>query len=117
MNFKRNFQNQPVPCKREKRSTLQELNTPANNGSIADVDYLMSHLEPTPDFVLYKLIDHALGQVYNQEGRQRIRHYLFSGTQPQRNYAALYFKRLGDTDILKQAVAGGCIDEIQAFSK
>jgi hypothetical protein len=35
----------------------------------------------------------------------------------QRNYAALYFKRRGAKNILKEAVKQGCIDKLQAFSK
>jgi hypothetical protein len=35
----------------------------------------------------------------------------------QRNYAALYFKRLKEVDVLAEAVKMGCIDRVQAFSK
>ena len=40
-----------------------------------------------------------------------------SGTQIQRNYASLYFNRLGERDIVREAYALGLIDEIQAFAR
>ncbi|BAY74514.1 GUN4 domain protein [Nostoc linckia NIES-25] len=63
------------------------------------------------------LVDFTLGLVDTPQGQDRIRHYLFNGTQIQRNYAALYFKRRGAKNILKEAVNQGCIDKLQAFSK
>lgn len=50
-------------------------------------------------------------------GVARIDHYLFEGTQRQRNYAALYFKRRGDLPRLARAVAAGAVDETQAKSR
>jgi hypothetical protein len=65
----------------------------------------------------HKLIDYALGLVRNLDGQLQIEYYLFNGTLVQRNYAALYFKRIGADKILAEAVEMGCVDSIQAFSK
>jgi len=86
-------------------------------GGISDVDTLMESLENEQNTATTKLVDYTLGLVNTNEGKDRIRHYLFNGTQIQRNYAALYFKRKGAKDILIAAVQQGCIDRVQAFSK
>ena len=82
-----------------------------------DVDYLMNALTRQDDFATSRLVDFALSLVDTREGKQRIRHYLFNGEQRQRNYAALYFKRKGYTDVLDEAVALGKIDHIQAYAR
>ncbi|MCF4969732.1 hypothetical protein [Nostoc sp. CMAA1605] len=89
----------------------------ARTGSVSDIDTLMDNLEHDRNSATCKLVDYTLGLVNTPEGKDRIRHYLFNGTQIQRNYAALYFKRQGITDILREAVSQGCIDRVQAFSK
>lgn len=89
----------------------------ARNGGVSDVDTLMDNLESDRNSATCKLVDYTLGLVDTREGKDRIRHYLFNGTQIQRNYAALYFKRRGAKDILREAVNQGCIDRLQAFSK
>lgn len=89
----------------------------AQAGGVADVDKLMDSLENDFNSATCKLVDYALGLVKTNEGKERIKHYLFNGTQTQRNYAALYFKRKGARDILLEAVNQGCIDKVQAFSK
>ncbi|MFN6537549.1 MAG: hypothetical protein RM021_014405 [Nostoc sp. EkiNYC01] len=86
-------------------------------GGVSDVDTLMESLENEQNTATTKLVDYTLGLVNTNEGKDRIRHYLFNGTQIQRNYAALYFKRKGAKDILIAAVQQGCIDRVQAFSK
>jgi hypothetical protein len=94
-------------------------------GKALDVDTLMESLENDQNSATYKLVDYTLGLVSSDEGKERIRYYLFNGTQMQRNYAALYFKRCSSgvvtrtqaKDILAEAVKQGCIDRIQAFSK
>ncbi|MBN3896463.1 MAG: hypothetical protein HWQ41_14715 [Nostoc sp. NOS(2021)] len=86
-------------------------------GGVSDVDTLMESLENEQNTATTKLVDYTLGLVNTNEGKDRIRHYLFNGTQIQRNYAALYFKRKGVKDILIEAVQQGCIDRVQAFSK
>lgn len=89
----------------------------AGRGRSSDVDFLMEQLHDAEVLVQFKLIDYALGLVDSAEGAARIHHFLFSGTPTQRNYAALYFKRRGITDVLEEAVQAGCIDAVQAFSK
>jgi hypothetical protein len=87
------------------------------NGERADVDALMRALDAGNDLATAKLVDYALSLVDTREGKDQMRHYLFHGTQTQRNYAALYFKRKGVEDILEQAVILGLIDREQAFAK
>ncbi len=89
----------------------------ARAGGVSDIDTLMENLENDRTSATYKLVDFTLGLVDSPQGQDRIRHYLFNGTQIQRNYAALYFKRRGAKNILKEAVNQGCIDKLQAFSK
>ena len=91
--------------------------TLGNSGRDADVDALMRHLLGGDDLATSRLVDYALGLVDTREGADRIRHYLFHGAPIQRNYAALYFKRLGRVGLLDEAVAQGKIDAIQAYSR
>ncbi len=86
-------------------------------GTAAGVDFLMAALAAQDDFATTRLVDFALSQVDTRAGRQRLQHYLFHGSQQQRNYAALYFKRRGYTDLLDEAVAQGSIDALQAYLK
>ena len=85
------------------------------SGAAADVDALMVHLHERVDFTTTRLVDFALSLVKTDEGAGRIQFYLFHGAQIQRNYAALYFKRLDEMALLNEAVAQGKIDEIQAY--
>lgn len=87
------------------------------SGAASDVDILMSHLHEHVDFATTRLVDFSLSLVVTVEGTGRIHHYLFHGVQIQRNYAALYFKRLGEMALLHEAVAQGKIDEVQAYSR
>lgn len=97
------------------RSHLEER---ARSGRTEDIDFLMGHLDMSRNFSLCKQIDYALGLVSSQEGRTRIRYFLFNGgSQIQRNYAALYFKRRGAIYLLEEAFQQGCIDSTQAFSR
>jgi hypothetical protein len=86
-------------------------------GTARNVDIMMRSLEEDPSSSPHKLVDYTLGLVRKKNGKERIKYYLFNGTQVQRNYAALYFKRLNQTEILAEAVKLGCIDRVQAFSK
>ncbi len=88
-----------------------------NSGTQTDVDQLMALLSEQTDLLTIKLVDNALGLVSTQEGRQQLRYYLFTGNLVQRNYAALYFKRRGWTDLIEEAFAAGKIDRYQAFSE
>ena len=97
--------------------TLINLKQRAQSGSASDVDYLMQNLDTNESLTGYKLLDYALGLVSSEDGRNRIKHFLFNGSEVQRNYAALYFKRRGANQIVDEAVRRGCIDTTQAYSK
>ncbi len=97
-----------------------DLECMANSGTTLDIDFLMSLLYSEQKIGWIKLVDYVLGLVECVEGVERIKYYLFSGTQIQRNYAALFFCRRNnkeDVVLLWKAVSCGCVDEIQAFSK
>jgi hypothetical protein len=96
--------------------TLDELKQRATSGRAADVDFLMENLVLSRSFSRCKVIDFALNLVSSAEGQARIGHFLFNGSQIQRNYAALYFKRQGNAQLIDEAVRRGCIDEVQAYS-
>jgi hypothetical protein len=92
----------------------------AQRGRAADVDQIMSDLGADTTFADSRFIDYSLGLVKSDEGVERIKHYLFKGTQMQRNYSTLFFNRRclkGDWEIVKQAYTMGLIDATQAFSK
>jgi len=89
----------------------------ARDGSTADVDFIMDHLSSKSSLVMTRFIDFALGNVETSEGIDRINHYLFNGSQIQRNYASLFFNRRGDWEIVLEAFRQGKIDEIQAFAR
>lgn len=97
--------------------TIINLKQHAQSGCVADVDYLMQNLHPAQTFTHCKMIDFALSLVTSDEGRQRIKHFLFNGSHMQRNYAALYFKRRGANRIIDEAVQHGHIDKVQAYLK
>ena len=101
----------------ESKLTLAQLEKSAQSGKISDIDFLMENLEKCNSFIQSKMIDYALGKVSTPEGRERIKHFLFDGSKIQRNYAALYFKRLGRTEVIDEAYQQGCIDDIQAYSR
>ncbi|PKO13039.1 MAG: hypothetical protein CVU39_21110 [Chloroflexi bacterium HGW-Chloroflexi-10] len=94
---------------------LVQLTQIGQTGRSEDIDTLMQLLAQKDDLLTTKLVDNALNQVDTLQGCLRIQHYLFNGELIQRNFAALYFKRRGRTDLLVEAVAQGKIDEIQAF--
>jgi hypothetical protein len=87
------------------------------SGTPNNVDILMGALTPGRGIGTTKLVDFALGLVSNGKGSDRVKHYLFNGTQEQRNFAALYFKRKNEVDVLQEAVNAKKIDAIQAFSR
>ena len=96
---------------------LLDLICRAENGEPADIDFIMQNLSSESTFAMTRYVDFVLGLVINETGRDRIDHYLFNGSQIQRNYASLYFNRRGDWDIVKKAFQQGLIDEIQAFAR
>jgi hypothetical protein len=92
----------------------------ASNGTSNDVDRIMKDLNNDMTFPESRFIDYALGLVESGEGVDRITHYLFEGTQIQRNYCTLFFNRRcekGDWEKVKKAYDMGLIDAKQAFSK
>ena len=88
-----------------------------NSGRQEDIDTLMNALSTKSDLATTRLVDFALSLVDTKEGSHRIKQILFHGSPKQRNYAALYFKRKGNTTLLDQAIAEGKIDAQQAYSK
>lgn len=96
---------------------VKELIDSATRGNAADVDYILSHLTAEATFSMTRFVDYALGLVENEAGVARIEHFLFNGTQMQRNYCALFFNRRDDWQVVKQAYEAGLIDEIQAYAR
>ena len=96
---------------------LYDLIIKAENGDPADIDFIMRNLTSESTFAITRYVDFALGLVTNEDGVSRIEHYLFNGSQIQRNYASLFFNRRGDREIVKKAFHQGLIDEIQAFAR
>lgn len=89
----------------------------AETGTAKDIDFIMSKLTIESSLAVTKYVDYALGLVTNPVGFERIKHYLFNGTLIQRNYASLYFNRLGEWKYVKEAFEKGLIDEIQAYAR
>ena len=87
------------------------------NGTREDVDRLMQVLALADDLATIKLVDYALSLVETSEGKAMLKQYLFQGSQAQRNYAALFFKRRGMDEVLETALAMGLIDREQALAK
>jgi hypothetical protein len=96
---------------------LYDLIIKAENGDPKDVDFIMQNLNPESTFAMTRYVDFSLGLVTNEMGIARIEHYLFNGSQIQRNYSSLFFNRRGDWEIVKKAFQLGLIDEIQAFAR
>lgn len=89
----------------------------ARNGKVESVDILMQILKQSESIVKIKLVDFALSEVMSDEGKERIKYYLYNGNDIQRSYAALYFKRSKCYSIVNDAFNKGLIDREQAFSK
>jgi hypothetical protein len=86
-------------------------------GNVSDVDYFMHLLESEPSVTITRAVEDALGLVKTPHGEERIKHYLFEGTQKQRDFAARYFKRMGEKgqQLLIEAFNQGKIDRIADF--
>jgi hypothetical protein len=95
--------------------TLSEFEHVANLGTPDGVDALFRRLNMNESLGTCKMIDYAIGLVATEDGRSQIKHYLFNGTQMQRNYAALYFRRRGDRSLLNEALARDLIDKPQTI--
>ena len=96
---------------------LQHYTDLAQEGTKASVDEIMAHLNMDMTIAESKIIDFALGLVEGDEGLQTMEHYLFHGTQVQRNYCTLYFARRGEYLIVRKAYDMGLVDALQAFSR
>lgn len=96
---------------------VKELAECAMHGQAADIDQIMDHLTPDATLSMTRFVDYALSLVESEAGVARIEHYLFHGTQIQRNYCALFFNRLGEWPTVKRAYDQGLIDEIQAYAR
>ena len=96
---------------------LYDLISRAEIGDPIDIDFIMMNLTSDSTFAMTRYVDFVLGLVINEAGIARIEHYLFNGSQIQRNYASLFFNRRGDWEIVKMAFHQGLIDETQAFAR
>lgn len=89
----------------------------AKEGTETSISQIMKHLNKSMTLAESKFIDFALGHVEGDEGVKTMEHYLFFGTQIQRNYCTLYFGRRGEYPIIRKAYDAGLIDAKQAFSR
>ncbi len=99
------------------QSILEYYISLAKDGTKTSIRELMNHLNKSMTLAESKFIDFALGHIDNDEGVKIMEHYLFHGTQIQRNYCALYFGRRGEYLIIRKAYDEGLIDAKQAFSR
>lgn len=86
-------------------------------GDKVSVHEIMKHLNKRMTIAESKFIDFALSYIDRDEGTEIMKHYLFHGTQVQRNYCALYFSRLGEYPLVREAYDKGLVDAKQAFSR
>lgn len=89
----------------------------AKQGTKDSIETIMIDLNERMTLMESRCIDFALSHVDTVEGIDTIKYYLFHGTQIQRNYCALYFGRIHEYYILREAYDMGLIDEHQAFSR
>ncbi|MBN2049548.1 MAG: MarR family transcriptional regulator, partial [Spirochaetales bacterium] len=104
------FQERPL------REKAEEIKALCKSGTTEDIDRVMEFLDETSDIPLTRVVDYYLGRVSTLEGMKRIEHYLFRGTQIQRNYATLFFARINEWKLVDKAYNMGLIDYIQAYS-
>jgi len=99
------------------RYTLDEYIKLAKQGTKKSIDSIMQDLNIKSSLAQTKFIDYALSHIETVDGVDVMKHYLFYGTQMQRNYAALYFGRLGEYLLIREAYDKGLVDARQAFSR
>ena len=99
------------------KSILQQYINLANEGTKETIGEIMGHLNIGMTLPESKFIDIALVHIESGEGLRTMEHYLFHGTQTQRNYCTLYFARRGEYLIIRKAYDEGLIDAKQAFSR
>jgi DNA-binding MarR family transcriptional regulator len=95
----------------------KEIKERCERGSGPDIDRVMTFLHEKVDLPTTKIVDYYLGTVGTPEGIGRIEHYLFHGTQMQRNYSTLFFARRNDWSLVSKAYSMGLIDYVQAYSR
>jgi len=95
---------------------FESIKRKARRGMEPDIDSIMEILNKA-DLPTTRAVDFYLGYVVENEGIDRLAHYLFHGTQIQRNYCALYFERKDEWELINRAYREGCIDAIQAYSR
>ena len=88
----------------------------ALRGNPSDIESIMSLLEEA-DLPTTKIIDFHLSKVINTRGIEEIAHFLFHGSQIQRNYCTLFFARRNEWDLVNKAYQEGLIDWKQAYSR
>lgn len=96
---------------------LDEYVKRANEGCTESVRKIMDKLDSDMTLEASRQLDYALSKITLPECVEVIKEYLFHGSQIQRNYAALYFGRIHEYFILREAYDKGLIDEKQAFSR
>jgi hypothetical protein len=99
------------------QSLLQYYIILAKKGTKDSISKIMQNLNENMTIAESKFIDFALSHIDNDEGNKVMEYYLFHGTQIQRNYCTLYFGRLGEYLIIREAYDKGLIDAKQAFSR
>lgn len=99
------------------QSILQHYIDLASKSDKASIDEIMGHLNMDMTIPESKIIDFALSHVEGEEGLRVMEHYLFHGTQVQRNYVTLYFARRGEYLLIRKAYDMGLVDALQAFSR
>jgi hypothetical protein len=82
------------------QAVSERLRTLCLNASGTDVDEVFAMLNDTTDLPTTKAIDFHLGAVDTPDGVARVEHYLFHGTQMQRNYCTLFFARRNDWELI-----------------
>jgi len=96
---------------------LDKCVTKANEGCVESVRSIMDKLDSEMTLEESRQLDYALSKITFPNSVEVIKEYLFNGSQIQRNYAALYFGRIHEYFILREAYDRGLIDEKQAFSR
>ncbi len=106
--------------RRKERSITEkgmEIRALCRRGSEQDIDRVMEYLDGDADLPTTKVVDFYLGTVDTVAGLRRIEHYLYNGTQMQRNYCTLFFARRDEWGTVNKAYALGLIDRAQAYSR
>jgi DNA-binding MarR family transcriptional regulator len=106
--------------KRKEKSIAEksmEIKKLCERGFKEDIDQVIAYLNEDVDLPTTKVVDFYLGTVNNIDGIKRIEHYLFNGTQMQRNYCTLYFARINEWRVVNKAYKLGLIDYAQAYSR